>query len=168
MSGAPADPPGMVPPDLHPDPRRQQAVLVESLRRYGAVHADLMRSFAEHLTLHPIDATALSEILFADDGGAPLTPAALARRIGRSRPATTALVGRLVAQGYVERVPHPDDGRAVILKGAARVGEATATFFIPYAAALDRVLAAHDPAAVDRSVALLDEVTAAIRDLVKR
>ena len=109
---------------------------------------------------------AMGHVAAEDDH--PATPAALARRIGRSRPATTALVGRLVAQGYVERVPHPDDGRAVILKGAARVGEATATFFIPYAGALDRVLAAHDPAAVDRSVALLDEVTAAIRDLVKR
>ena len=42
----------------------------------------------------------------------PLGASALARQLGLTRPAVTALIDRLVAAGYVARVPVPGDRRA--------------------------------------------------------
>lgn len=150
-----------------PDPHQARAAqlrLVEALRRYGAVHAALMRAFADHLAMNPTDAAALTEILFAEDAGNPLTPARLATRIGRSRPATTALIDRLAAGGHVRRAPHPADRRAVTLHAGAGVGAATFAFFTPLSIAVDRLLAGTSDGEIAAFSARLDAVTEAIAD----
>ena len=140
-------------------PADRQLRLVSALRRYGAAHAGLMLAFARHLALHPTDAAALSEILLAEDLGAPLSPATLARRIGRSRPATTAVLDRLAAEGLVARAPHPSDGRATVLGAGPRIGAAIPQFFQPLSDAMAATLAPHDPAQVEALIAMVGEVT---------
>jgi DNA-binding MarR family transcriptional regulator len=44
---------------------------------------------------------------------------AIARRLGTTRQATSQLLQEIEARGYVERVPDPDDGRAVIARHTA-------------------------------------------------
>ena len=53
----------------------------------------------------------------------PLRLGEVARRIGLSQPATSALVRKLTAQGRIEIVHDPDDGRATVLRLTA-VGRA--------------------------------------------
>lgn len=43
----------------------------------------------------------------------------VARRLGTSRQAVGQLVNDIVAKGYLERVPDPDDGRAVLVRHTA-------------------------------------------------
>lgn len=139
-----------------------QTELVASLRRYGAAHAALMRSFADHLSMNTTDAAALSEILFAADMGQPLTPAELAQRVGRSRPATTAILARLLAAGVIRREPHPHDGRAAILLAGSQIEAAIPAFFQALSGAMSARLARHDPRLVRELITLLDDTTECI------
>lgn len=136
-----------------------QFELVSSLRRYGAAHAALMRSFADHLSMNTTDAAALSEILFAADMGQPLTAAELAHRLGRSRPATTAVLARLQAASLIRRERHPHDGRASILLRGAQIEAAIPEFFRSLSEAMSTHLARHDADLVRALIALLDDTT---------
>lgn len=143
----------------YPAPPSIQFELVASLRRYGAAHAALMRSFADHLSMSTIDAAALSEILFAADMGQPLTAAELAHRLGRSRPATTAVLARLQAASLIRREVHPHDGRASILLAGTEIEAAIPEFFRSLSDAMSVHLAQQDVGLVRALIALLDDTT---------
>jgi DNA-binding MarR family transcriptional regulator len=55
----------------------------------------------------------LRAINLLEDG--PLAQGALARRLGLTAPTVTALIDRLVADGYVERSAHPSDRRITLV-----------------------------------------------------
>jgi DNA-binding MarR family transcriptional regulator len=54
----------------------------------------------------------------------PLRVSVLAEREGTTQPGMTALVNRLAASGYVERIADPTDGRATLVQLTAK-GEST-------------------------------------------
>jgi DNA-binding MarR family transcriptional regulator len=54
----------------------------------------------------------------------PLRVSALAEREGTTQPGMTALVNRLAAAGYVQRIADPTDGRATLVQLTAK-GELT-------------------------------------------
>jgi DNA-binding MarR family transcriptional regulator len=64
-------------------------------------------------------------------GDGALTPTALARELGLTRPAVTALVDRLVTAGFVARVAVPGDRRATAVAVQAATGEAFARLYGP-------------------------------------
>lgn len=66
------------------------------------------------------DVTALHGFAFARIAAGNATTADLAAHLGISKQAAAQLTARLVAAGYVERRPHPDDRRARILRLTAR------------------------------------------------
>jgi DNA-binding MarR family transcriptional regulator len=73
-------------------------------------------------------------------GEGPMGPTTLARRLGLSTPAVTAVLDRLTALGHANRTPHPTDRRAVVVvPSPASVGQAMATL-TPMVNAIDRVL----------------------------
>ena len=75
--------------------RLLQTLTVESDRyaeRFGSRHG-----------LHRTDVNALALILAAARRGEPMSPSALAKELGLSPSATTALIDRLEAVGHVER-----------------------------------------------------------------
>jgi len=85
--------------------RLLQNLTVESdkyAERFGAVHG-----------LHRTDVNALVLIMEAARIGEPLSPSALAKELGLSPSATTALVDRLEALGHVERTRPAADRRRV-------------------------------------------------------
>jgi DNA-binding MarR family transcriptional regulator len=45
----------------------------------------------------------------------PLTPTALAQRLGMGQSTTSALIRRLVDRGHVQQRPNPNDGRSYLL-----------------------------------------------------
>src|ERR1700677_763401 len=81
----------------------QRAKLLEELRAYGADYSEVARRFATWLGVHSTDATALVEILSAEERGDPLSPARLSERISLTSGATTALLNRLGRAGHIVR-----------------------------------------------------------------
>jgi DNA-binding MarR family transcriptional regulator len=87
-----------------------------------------------------------------------LTPTGLGRLLALSSAGATAVVQRLERTGFVERAPHPSDGRSAVLRlsaeGAARAEAAMA----PLVEDLDRIAAALEPASRRAVGAFLREV----------
>ena len=136
-----------------------QFKLVGALRRYGAAHAALMRAFAANLSLHPTDAAALAEIFFAEDVSQPLTPTGLAERIGRSKPATSAVLSRLEEAGLVKRLRHDTDRRVSVLLAGEKVDAAIPSFFQPLSDAMAAHLSLQKPEQLEALISLLEATT---------
>ncbi|THV27102.1 MarR family winged helix-turn-helix transcriptional regulator [Glycomyces paridis] len=105
--------------------RLLQTLTVESDRyaeRFGAEHG-----------LHRTDVNALSLILDAARVGRALSPSTLAKELGLSPSATTALIDRLEALGHVERTRPAGDRRRVALEVPAAAVEANRHLFRPLA-----------------------------------
>lgn len=124
----------MEPPDQH----RERLLL--GLRSFAASYTGMTRAFASWLGLHATDATALAEILVAEDRGDPLSPARLSRLVGLSSGATTSLVNRLEQGGYVVRSREHADRRVVTLRAHATIAGPAREFFTPLARHLDEML----------------------------
>lgn len=132
--------------------------LLLGLRSFAGAYTELTRSFAAWLGLHATDALALVEILTAEDGGVPLSPARLAERVGLSSGATTTLVNRLEAAGYVVRSREHTDRRIVTLRAHATIAAPAREYFAPLARRLDAMLAGHRDEELTRAGDLLDDL----------
>ena len=86
---------------------------------------DLLPGIARNLRLAPVLESVSSSLttsqLFtlllldaAPEAGTPMS--ALAMELGVSLPTATGLVGRLVSERLVERLPHPEDRRVVLVR----------------------------------------------------
>ncbi|MQM28157.1 MarR family winged helix-turn-helix transcriptional regulator [Glycomyces albidus] len=107
--------------------RLLQTLTVESDRyaeRFGAVHG-----------LHRTDVNALLVVMDAARRGEPMSPGALARELGLSPSATTALIDRLETLGHVERSRPAGDRRRVALNVPEAAVEANRHLFTPLAIA---------------------------------
>ncbi|MFG3258283.1 MarR family winged helix-turn-helix transcriptional regulator [Streptomyces sp. NPDC048172] len=118
---------------------------MDGLRAFGANYTEFTRRFAVWLGLHATDAAALAEILYAEDKGAPLSPARLAERVSLSSGATTALLNRLERAGHVVRTREQADRRIVTLRSSPEIRPRAVEFFGLYSARLTEVVARHDP-----------------------
>jgi DNA-binding MarR family transcriptional regulator len=100
---------------------RQQAAaeLGRALQRYQRSVQAFDDSVGRHLGLNPADLRCLD---WLTDG--PLTAGQLSQATGLRPAATTALIDRLVAKGYLRRVPAARDRRRVLVEltenGASR------------------------------------------------
>ena len=96
----------------------------------------------------------------------PIGPADLARRLGVTTAATSAVIDRLVTHGHVARRPHPTDGRRTVLEltdaGRAEAYRQLGSMFVQLRA-LDASLDEHDRAVVTD---FLERATAAIRSVM--
>lgn len=96
----------------------------------------------------------------------PVGPAELARRLGVTTAATSAVIDRLVAHGHVARRPHPTDGRRTVLEltdeGRAEAYRELGPMF-QQLAALDASLDEHDRVVIND---FLERATAAVRSIM--
>ena len=89
-------------------------ILLASFRTMvDALHSDL--SGRGHPEARPLHGFALQAI-----GAGGVTVAELGRRLGVSKQAAAKTVANLEKLGYAERYPHPEDGRAVVVRRAPR------------------------------------------------
>lgn len=86
--------------------RRENDLLIAAIARDHGLHAPDFRAVA-FVRMTP-----------------GVTPRGLAEYLALSLSATTAMVDRLVAAGYVHRTPNPDDGRSVRLEVTREGGAA--------------------------------------------
>jgi DNA-binding MarR family transcriptional regulator len=125
------------------DGQRQR--LLDGLRGHGTAFAELGRQFGVRMGLHTTDATALVEILSAQDRGAPLTQAGLSHRVGLTPGATSSLLNRLEKAGHVTRVRDSADRRIVTLRASEGVDSMVDRFFDPLVARVDTMMAKYSP-----------------------
>lgn len=135
------------------------------LRAFGAHYAGLTRRFAASLGLHPTDAAALAEILYAEDRGEPLSPTMLSRLLPLSPQATTAVLARLEAAGYAARSRDTHDGRRVRLRTQPAIHGPASAFFTPLATALDDMLASYAPDFLSEVEAFLTALDTTMADV---
>lgn len=119
---------------------RQRARMIDGLRAYGNTYSEVGRQFAISLGLHFTDATAMIEILAAEEQGAPLSPARLSERIGLTAGATSSLLNRLEDAGHIVRSRVHIDRRVVTLHSTPEIQKRTDEFFDPLGARLDAVM----------------------------
>lgn len=146
----------------------QQERLAESLRSYGATFRELSRKFAAWLGLHSTDAEALLEILSAEESGTPISPARLSERIGRSHPATTAVLNRLERAGHVVRTREHADRRVVTLRSGPEVQSLADEFFSPLGVEVGAVMARYSAAELERFQGFLDAMLIATNGHLER
>jgi DNA-binding MarR family transcriptional regulator len=87
--------------------------------------------------VHQVELAALEHLSVM--GG--LTPGELGHRLGLTSGGVTALAGRLIDAGYVQRAPHPHDRRMRILTATPEGDAHLAEHIEPVLAPADRVLA---------------------------
>ena len=137
--------------------REVETEVLEALRAYVVAYQDSTHDFVRHLGLPVTDGTALGEILYAEQVGAPLSPTALSHRIALTSGATNALLNRLEARGLVIRTREHDDRRVVTLRPTDLARRAGEEFFGGSADDLRASLAAHS-----------DSELGAVRDFLRR
>lgn len=123
----------------------QRNRLMYGLRAYGANYTEFTRRFANWLGLHSTDAAALTEILYAEDTGTPLSPARLSERVSLSSGATTILLNRLEQAGHIIRTRENTDRRVVTLRSSPEIRPRAIEFFGPYAARMAEEMARYTP-----------------------
>ncbi|MGI5336321.1 MarR family winged helix-turn-helix transcriptional regulator [Streptomyces sp. CA-181903] len=140
--------------------------LLEELRTFGANYTEFTRRFADWLGLHSTDAVALTEILYAEDKGTPLSPARLSERVSLSSGATTALLNRLEKAGYVERRREAADRRIVTLRSSPEVRPQAMRFFGPYTAGMEEVMSRYPGARLEELRKLVARLSDAMDSLL--
>jgi DNA-binding MarR family transcriptional regulator len=110
--------------------------LRELLRRLELAGQYQRAARARQTGVHQVELAALEHLSLSG-----LTPGELGHRLGLTSGGVTALAGRLIDAGYVERAPHPNDRRMRILTSTPEGEAHLASFIEPVVAPADRVLA---------------------------
>jgi DNA-binding MarR family transcriptional regulator len=93
------------------EPRR----LLEALRTFRRADEAMRLRASRDMDMNLTDLRALQHVIARGQREDPVTPRALAAYLGISSASTTKLIDRLCASGHVERRPHPDDRRSVVV-----------------------------------------------------
>ncbi|WP_101853382.1 MarR family winged helix-turn-helix transcriptional regulator [Kocuria flava] len=142
----------------HPGP----VEVLEALRAYRGAEQDLRRRTRESMGMGEKDVLALRYLMEADRAGEPMTPRALAGKLGISSASTTALLDRLARSGHIARRPHPTDRRSlVIVATEASHGEVRATLGSMHER-MHAAAARLTPEQAATVIAFLQEMTAAV------
>ena len=137
---------------------------MQGLQTYGADFSEFGRRFAGWLGLHSTDAEALLQIIYAEQGGAPLSPARLAERIHLTSGATTSLLNRLESAGFVSRTREHSDRRIVTLRSEQSVHDRADEFFDPLGVRIDAVMSTYPPEILVQFEKFMGDLHAAMQD----
>jgi DNA-binding MarR family transcriptional regulator len=107
--------------------------VAQHLRALIVASDDYRRTMATGAGVSTTEAAVLGQLLHEG----PLTPTFIAERTGLTAGSATSLIDRLVSAGLVERTPHPDDRRRVLVGLTAPGRSAIETMFSLFTADLD-------------------------------
>ncbi|GAA2556816.1 MarR family winged helix-turn-helix transcriptional regulator [Winogradskya consettensis] len=144
--------------DAHRDGMSQGDRVVDALRVYSADYSELTHYLARWLGVHSADATAFSEIVYAQESAEPLSPIKLSKRIGLTSGATTSLLNRLEDAGLIVRSREHSDRRMVTLRSTPDVGRDAAAVFDPVAERIDAMMQEYSPEFLQEVESLLDHL----------
>ena len=101
-------------------------------------------------------------------GAGELTPGQLGRLLSMTSGAVTALVDRLEAAGYVERVPNPRDRRSSLLRPTAVGTEEGKEHLYPLSVEFRKIVAGLCAEEREAAGRFMESVTAAISEQARR
>jgi DNA-binding MarR family transcriptional regulator len=127
-------------------------VLVSRMQQYSDV-------VGHQLGLHRSDLTAMNLISQASHVGQKMSPSDVARQMGLSAAAVTALVDRLERVGHVERQPDAHDRRRVRLDVSEQATGVSRRMFRPLSEEMARVLEPYSDEELDLVVRVLGDLT---------
>jgi DNA-binding MarR family transcriptional regulator len=145
----------------------QRERLLAALRAHGTTYREVGRDLGEKMGLHTTDATALVEILEAQDRGAPLTQSALSHLVGLTGGATSSLLNRLEEAGHVRRVRDQADRRVVTLHATDGVDARVDEYFDPLTERLDALMSHYRPETLSEFERFLTEYCAILTSHVE-
>lgn len=148
-----------VPDVFAEDWTREQVAVMEALRDWVVASTELNQHLADWTGLPTTDANALGQIIYAAEGGRPLSPARLARRIGMTSGATTTLLNRLERTGHVERSRESDDRRRVTLRPSEGAREIARRFSMTASTEIAATLRGAEPGDLRTATAFLHRMT---------
>jgi DNA-binding MarR family transcriptional regulator len=95
------------------DAERQQLVdrVLDAGRELGAAALFFHTAVAAHFGFGPTDTKTLDLLQRAG----PLTPKQMSEMTGLAPASVTGIIDRLERKGFVQRLPHPDDGRRLLI-----------------------------------------------------
>ncbi len=135
-------------------PRFQSRPPTALLREIIDVTDEFEAHVGRELAVNPTDLQAMEHLIMSG----PLSPTELARRLGISTAAVTAVVDRLVAVERVSRAQHPTDRRGVLVVPAPKsIARAMGTL-MPMIAGIDGVLDEFSEAEQETIAAYLERV----------
>lgn len=128
----------------------------QSLRELLDVSDEFAAALAHRLEVNMTDLDAMQHLIMAG----PLSPSALAKRVGLSTAAMTTAIDRLEAVGHVRRTANPDDRRSVLVEARPESQARAMAMLMPMIGAVDAILDdfdEHDQAAITRYLARVVE-----------
>lgn len=130
------------------------------LRELLEVSHDFEQHLGRTLSVNPTDLAAMEQLI--QDG--PLSPGELARRLGISPPAVTAVVDRLAAVGHVTRSSNDADRRGVVVTASTSSALQAMAVLLPMIREVDATLDGFSAKEQTVITVYLDRVLAAYRN----
>jgi len=146
-------------PDSTEVPRMGVRRATELIREVREVSQEFELHVGRQLTVNPTDLQAMEHLIQSG----PLGPTELARRLGISTAAVTAVVDRLVALGHVTRTQHPTDRRGIVVVPAPASVTRAMEALIPMIRGIDGVLDDFEPDEQATITAYLEQVLSVYR-----
>ncbi|MEU0135632.1 MarR family transcriptional regulator [Streptomyces sp. NPDC006296] len=139
-----------------------QVAVMEALRDWAVGFAELNQHLSTWMKLPTSDAQALGQIIWAAQGGDPLTPARLSRRIGMTSGATTVLLNRLEQARMLVRSREHTDRRRVTLRPTEAAQEQARAFMGAAGVEIAAVLRQADAGELGTAIAVLERMNDAV------
>lgn len=122
--------------------RRNTREVIEALAGWQVLVAQFNDLVARSLGVTPTE----TQCLYVLSRFGPSTPSEIARRVNLSSGATTRMLDRLLAAGYITRTPDPSDRRRVVIEPAGDGIERIGRLYEPLNADLAALMADFDAA----------------------
>lgn len=90
--------------------------VMDALRRWREAEQRASEASRRYMRLGETDMRAIRYLVVAQNRGEVVTPGELATHLDISTASTTKLLHRLSAGGHVRRLPHPSDGRSLVIE----------------------------------------------------
>lgn len=107
-----------------PQTPREELVMsaMEAVRAFTDAMDHMHGGVRGEMAMNATDLAALRMLVVREQRGDRVSPHEIAEHLSISTASTTKLLDRLTESGHVQRLPHPDDGRArtVVLTDVAR------------------------------------------------
>lgn len=148
-----------------PDPRDPLHAVVTALRDFSESADRMVDSAGRTVGLHRTDLRALNILMHRASAGMATSASDLGRHLNLTKPATTAVVDRLVDSGHAVRERSLQDRRRVLIHhtdSAVRVGGAA---FAPMGGSLRAAFAGFSEEELHTALRVVQAATGALQDL---
>ncbi|GAD33200.1 putative transcriptional regulator [Microbacterium sp. TS-1] len=105
----------MADPNAEVSRNRVERSALEAVRAFSDAMDRMHTGLRSDMDMNATDLSALRMLSIREQRGELVKPHDLARHLGISSASTTKMLDRLAKEGFIERAPHPNDRRALII-----------------------------------------------------